>query len=309
MWGEEPERLSEIQARKRVSAGSFKKLVQRLAKPPGKGGYYYMRGGYGQITEAYAAEAHRLGADLRLGWRVSALRRPRDDTPWVVEATRGGETCTAEAEQVWSTIPVSIAVRLLDPSPPQEVLGAAGQIDYRSMVLVYLTLDVDQFTTTDAHYFPEENVRFTRLSEPKNYFRSKEPKGRTVLCAEIPCSVDDDVWSMDDDALGALVAKDMETAELPLPRPAAAVLTRRLRQAYPIYQTGYEVPLGVVDDWIQTLPGLLSYGRQGLFAHDNTHHALFMAYSAVSCLMENGEFDRQRWSEFRKIFETHVVED
>jgi protoporphyrinogen oxidase len=309
MWGEEPEHLSEIQARKRVSAGSFKKLVQRLAKPPGKGGYYYMRRGYGQITEAYADEARRLGAELRMGWRVSALKRARNDTPWVVEATRGDETCAAEADQVWSTIPVSIVVRLLDPPAPQDVLDAAERIGYRSMVLVYLTLDVDQFTTTDAHYFPEEDVRFTRVSEPKNYFRSEEPKGRTVLCAEIPCSVDDDVWSMDDGALASLVAEDLETAELPLPRPATAALTRRLRQAYPIYRTGYEVPLGVVDDWIQTVPGLLTFGRQGLFAHDNTHHALFMAYSAVSCLRENGEFDAQRWSEFRKIFETHVVED
>jgi protoporphyrinogen oxidase len=309
MWGDEPERLSGIQARKRVSAGTFKKLIQRLTKPPGKGGYYYMRRGYGQITEAYAAEANRLGADVRMGWCVSALRRPQDGEPWVVEATRADETCAVEADQVWSTIPVSIAVRLLDPAPPQNVLDATRQIDYRSMVLVYLTLDVDQFSTTDAHYFPEENVRFTRLSEPKNYFRSEEPKGRTVLCAEIPCSVDDDVWGMDDDALGALVAKDMETAGLPCPRPATAVLTRRLRHAYPIYQMGYEVPLGVVDDWIQTVPGMLSFGRQGLFAHDNTHHALFMAYSAVSCLTENGRFDQQRWSEFREIFKTHVVED
>jgi protoporphyrinogen oxidase len=309
MWGDEPERLSGIQARKRVSAGSFKKLIQRLAKPPGKGGYYYMRRGYGQITEAYADEARRLGADLRMGWRVSALRRPRNGTPWVVEATRGDETTAVEADRVWSTIPVNVVIRLLDPSPPREVLDAARQIDYRSMVLVYLTLDVDQFTITDAHYFPEENVRFTRLSEPKNYFRSEEPKRRTVLCAEIPCSVDDDVWGMDDDALGTLVTRDMETAGLTLPQPASAVLTRRLRQAYPIYRMGYEVPLGMVDDWIETVPGLLTYGRQGLFAHDNTHHALFMAYSAVSCLMENGEFDRQRWSEFREIFETHVVED
>ena len=43
MWGHEPEELSGIQARKRVSAGTFKKLMQRLAKPPGAGRFFYPR--------------------------------------------------------------------------------------------------------------------------------------------------------------------------------------------------------------------------------------------------------------------------
>ena len=63
-----------------------------------------------------------------------------------------------------------------------------------------------------------------------------------------------------------------------------------------------------LDDCTETLPGFLSYGRQGLFAHDNTHHALAMAYAAVSCL-ENGKFDLDKWHEHREVFATHVVED
>ena len=86
------------------------------------------------------------------------------------------------------------------------------------------------------------------------------------------------------------------------------MFTRRLRHAYPIYTLGYEQPLDRLQDWADSLPGFLSYGRQGLFAHDNTHHALFMAYRATDCLID-GCFDRARWAEFKKIFATHVVED
>jgi hypothetical protein len=67
-------------------------------------------------------------------------------------------------------------------------------------------------------------------------------------------------------------------------------------------------PRHVLDRWIDSVPDFLSYGRQGLFAHDNTHHALFMAYSAVDCLVD-GRFDEDRWNEYREIFATHVVED
>jgi len=309
MWGEEPEKLSGIQARKRVSAGSFKKILQRLAKPPGQGRYYYMREGYGQITRAYAAEAERMGAEILTGWQVTGLQAPdpaRDS--WLVEAKKGDESRTVEADYIWSTIPVSIVARMVAPAAPPEVVQATKDIRYRSMVLVYVTLDVDQFTTTDAHYFPEENVHFTRLSEPKNYFRSTEPKGKTVLCAEIPCQMEDPVWSMSDQELGELVVKDMATAGIPVARPPIGVTTRRLGQAYPIYDQGYEVPLQTLDDWVGGLPRFLTYGRQGLFAHDNTHHALFMAYSATDCL-ENGRFNESKWAEYREIFKTHVVED
>jgi len=46
-----------------------------------------------------------------------------------------------------------------------------------------------------------------------------------------------------------------------------------------------------------------------LFAHDNTHHALFMSYSAADCLGPDGRFDRRRWQQYRQRFEGHVVED
>ena len=188
------------------------------------------------------------------------------------------------------------------------MLGAAQDISFRARVLVYVQLPVQQYTTTDAHYFPEANVRVTRLSEPKNYFRLTEPKGTTVLCAEYPCTVGDEIWSASDDELAALVAKDAATAGIPLPTQPIDVHVRRLSQAYPIYLNGYEKPLGVLDDWAASQPNLLVYGRQGLFAHDNTHHALYMAYSAVNCLTPQG-FDLAKWAEYREVFKSHVVED
>jgi protoporphyrinogen oxidase len=309
LWGREPEELSGIQARKRVTAGSFTKLLKRLVKPPGGGRFFYMRRGYGQISEAYAGAARELGAELLLGWGATAVRRvPGTERGWRVSAAGESGTREIDADYVWSTIPVTLLARMFDPPPPAHVTEAASRIGYRAMALVYLMLPVDRFTSTDAHYFPEGNVRVTRLSEPKNYFGLDEPAGTTVLCGEYPCDVDDDVWSASDDDLARRMLTDMEKAGIPAPAAPSAVHVKRLRQAYPIYLNGYETPFGVLDAWAGSLPGLLVYGRQGLFAHDNTHHALFMAYCAVDCL--NGmEFDDRRWSEYREIFRTHVVED
>lgn len=309
LWGMEPEALSEIQARKRVSAGSFGKLVRRLVKPVGGGHYFYTRRGYGQISAAYAEAAAAEGAEVALQSTVTAVSpATQAGSGWCVTVRRNGEERQIRADHVWSTLPIPLLARMMTPAAPTHVLEAAREIQYRAMVLVYVQLPVPQFTTTDAHYFPEANVRVTRLSEPKNYFRLTEPRDTTVLCGEYPCTVGDDLWGADEATLARQLATDAATAGIPLPAAPAAVHVRRLPQAYPIYRSGYERPLGVLDDWASSQPNLLVYGRQGLFAHDNTHHALAMAYAAVECL-QGTTFDAARWADYRTVFATHVVED
>jgi protoporphyrinogen oxidase len=187
-------------------------------------------------------------------------------------------------------------------------VAAAAQLQLRAMLLVYLVLDTDQFTEFDAHYFPEEGLPFTRVSEPKNYAASGQPKGVTVLCAEIPCDRNDAIWSRANAELGELVRDGLARVGLPVRCRVVEVAVRRLPAAYPIYIRGYETAFEQVDEWLNSLDGLLAFGRQGLYAHDNTHHALFMAQAAVNCLRDGG-FDRDAWQRYRQQFASHVVED
>src|SRR4030095_7418073 len=116
-----------------------------------------------------------------------------------------GQFEAIEADHVWSTIPVTLLSRLVRPSAPADVLKASEQITYRAMILIYLVLEQPQWTPFDAHYFPETHIPITRLSEPKNYSARSEPSDRTVLCAELPCTVSDETWRSSDDELGLLV--------------------------------------------------------------------------------------------------------
>lgn len=310
IWGVEPEALSATQAHRRVAANSFGKLLRKLAgqlpgfKPVGFRYFYYPLEGYGAISEAYAGAARDAGAEIRLGRGVSGLERTPAGT-WLVDTDDGARL---EADHVWSTLPITVLSRLVSPAPPEAVRQAAAASRYRSMMLVYLTLGVNRYTEFDAHYFPGPLIPITRLSEPKNYAALEVPRGSTTLCAELPCSPEDEWWEMDEPALGAKVAADLEAVGLPPAAPLDNVLVKRLRFAYPIYETGYEENIRVLDDWATGLPGVLTYGRQGLFAHDNTHHALAMAYAAADCL-SSSDFDAERWAGYRREFEKHVVED
>jgi protoporphyrinogen oxidase len=314
LWGLTPEQLSVTQARRRVSANSISKMIRKIAtsipglKPPGAGRFYYPKQGYGQICERLYQAAQAGGAEFLFGARIKTVEREGNRVTGV-RYERNGQELQISAPLVWSTLPITLLANCIRPAPPAEILSAASRIDFRGMILIYLALEQKQFTEYDAHYFPEEAIPISRLSEPKNYSATPHPPDCTVLCAELPTSPSSPEWAMSDEQLGKAMCGWLAQAGLPVRSPVRSVVTRRLRQAYPIYRAGYEEHFAALDDWVGQLDGLLTFGRQGLFAHDNTHHALYMAFAAVECLKPDGQFDGGRWRAFRKIFESHVVED
>lgn len=311
IWGLPPEDISATQAHRRVSAGSLGKMARKIVsvvpgfKTPGAGRFFYPRKGYGQISKAIARAASDGGADIRLG---STVRRIRLGDKPVVEFEKKGSVETIEADHVWSTIPITVLAKVAEPAGT-EVIKASESISYRAIVLIYLVLEQSQWTPYDAHYFPEADIKLTRLSEPKNYGDSAEPKDRTVLCGELPCMVNDEIWNASDDELAGIVRESLAKCGLPIKSKVLQVATKRLPFAYPIYREGYERHFEIQDEWAASLDRVLTFGRQGLFAHDNTHHALAMSYGAVDCLSDSGDFDKSRWLEYRAEFAKHVVED
>jgi protoporphyrinogen oxidase len=121
--------------------------------------------------------------------------------------------------------------------------------------------------------------------------------------------MNDETWRMSDEALAQVVRQSLDRCELPLQARVFGVTTRRQTHAYPLYHHGYEEHFRVVDQWLDGLDGVLSFGRQGLFAHDNIHHALAMAGAAVGCLDDAGRLDQEQWRQRRAEFDKHVVVD
>ncbi len=313
IWGVDPADLDAEQARRRVSANSMWRLVAKVLRsvsPNGgesKGHFFYPKHGFGQISEAYYQAALEAGANVLLDTAAAEIEI-EDERAVAVIAKTGDETTRLPAELVLSTIPLPALARAMKPGPPADVQASLEALRYRAMILVYVTLATDRFTEFDAHYFPGADVAITRLSEPKNYSLTARP-GSTTLCAELPCTVDDEHWNADDGELGGLVVDALTQAGLPVDVPVRQVQTRRLSHAYPIYDRGYDEQFSRIDAWVHQTERLLSFGRQGLFAHDNTHHTLAMAYAAAECLDDAAELDQARWAEHRRHFESHVVED
>lgn len=313
LWGLEGELIDAEQARRRVSADTPWKVAARVVRGgrTGRGSsqgavFHYPRRGFGQIVDALAGAAADCGAEILTGTEVTEVRARPDGVRVMWE---GG---SVQARQAFSTLPVGTLGRIARPAPSAQVVQDATGLQFRAMVLVYLVHEGGPWTEYDAHYLPGPQTPVTRVSEPMNYRDSvDDPTGRTVLCAEIPCAAGDPRWLSDDESLGRLVLEGLASVGLPpvrLPQ-TGGVVVRRLRHVYPVYSHGYAARLAGIQAWADRLANVVTFGRLGLFVHDDTHHAMRMAYDAVDCLRPDGSLDVARWARARERFATHVVED
>jgi protoporphyrinogen oxidase len=231
-------------------------------------------------------------------------RSGSDSSPLVCTADGAGVT----GRHIFSTVPLPALARMSDPAAPPAVLAAADSLTFRAMVLVYLAHKGGRWTDFDAHYFPADGTPVTRISEPANYrLSAADPTDHTVICAEIPCAPGDDIHTASEENLAAIVTDTLARTGLPALH-VAEVVVRRVKHVYPVYTRGYAGAFTALDIWSRGIPGVTTFGRLGLFAHDNTHHALAMAYDAVAALRPGG-FDHDAWAEARERFHAHVVED
>jgi protoporphyrinogen oxidase len=320
-----------------LRSGASRVVGQRGAAPARGSTFLYPRRGFGQITEALEQAARRAGAQVHTGVEVQRIRPAAEVVGGEVVggevvggALVGGGDVVVEtgdgrrwrAPRVFSTLPIPLLARLCPDRVPPEVSEAAQGLRFRAMVLVYLTHAPGtpahgspvRWSPYDAHYLPAGATPVTRISEPANYRDSDEdPRDRTVLCAEIPCDVGDAIWTADEGALAEVVAEALREVSLPpVHGPGGAdpaVHVRRLPAVYPVYEQGFAARLSRLEDWADALPGVTTLGRSGLFAHDNTHHAMVMARAAVAALGHDATFDEPAWRRSRQSFRDHVVED
>ena len=311
IWGLDPSALHAEQARRRVSARSsieiFAQAASLIRRRSRAKTFYYPRNGYGRICEAYAAAALAAGAKFEFNTKLTSIA-VSDGPSSEVGARNCAQDLLLPANLVLSTIPITALLRSIQPAPPTSILQGMTALRFRAMILIYLVLETDRFTEFDAHYFPGPEIPITRCSEPKNYGLAGVP-GRTVLCLELPCSVNDSVWSATEAELASIGLNALATADLAVKSKVVQVAVRRIPTAYPIYTTNFRQHLTNALNWLEQLAPVMTLGRQGLFAHTNTHHVLELAYAASESIRDDGTINRALWARSKLNFDEQAVQD
>ena len=227
----------------------------------------------------------------------------------VVEVEAGGVSYTLP-DAVISSLPLRNVVEMARPRAPKEVLDAARGLRYRDFLTVALVVDGEDLFPDNWIYIHEPDVRVGRIQN----FRSWSPwmvpdPDKSCVGLEYFCFAGDDLWTMADDDLVELAARELEQLGLAPRAKVERGFAIRVPKAYPIYDADYAERVAIIRRWLDGIENLQQVGRNGLHRYNNSDHSMLTAMRAVDNLLAGAHHDIWEVNAESVYHETHVVEE
>jgi protoporphyrinogen oxidase len=308
VWGIPLDILSSEQALRRVNVLNFRDIIMRLIKKdiiPNN--YFYSKNGIGEIWERIGDELKKSGVVIRTS-SIATRFFKQGNAIKIIEYSQEGRDNTVHCDYLISTIPIPEVINGMHPKPMASAIEAVSHLRYRALIVLYIILKSPFVSSHETYYFPSKEIPFNRVYEPKNYSPYVVPKYETCLGIEITCHKSDSIWEMRDEALFDLVFPYLERLDLLNAKDVKEYFSKRIENAYPIYEIGYRKYLKDVLEEVGSIDNMIMNGRQGLFIHQNMHHSIRMGIAAAQHV--SGCRDVRQWyCDTIKGFDTFKVFD
>jgi protoporphyrinogen oxidase len=143
-----------------------------------------------------------------------------------------------------------------------------------------------KISDNDAIYVPESQYIFFRIEQYKFWSAKMVPDPKkTSLCLEITCFKDDQLWKMADEKILARSIDDLVKAGLiKNKRVVEDYWIVRQNHVYPVFEIGYQERIKPIKNWVDQIPNLISYGRQGSYKYIHMHHVITQGFRAAEYL-------------------------
>ena len=251
--------------------GEIRSLIER---------FHYPRLGPGQMWEEMRRRIEADGGVVHVDTRVDTLRL---EGGRVTEVRAGG--LSLEPEDVVSSLPLSAVAAMADPAPPPEVLEASRGLRHRGFLTVALVLRGGDPFPDNWLYIHDPDVRVARIQNYRAWSPSMVPDAtRACVGLEYFCFPGDATWSISDDGLVELAARELEQIGLAHRSQVEKGYVVRVPDAYPIYDAAYQKHVERVRGWVDGIENLQQIGRNGLHRYNNMDHSMLTAIQAVENL-------------------------
>ena len=283
VWGLEPRKLSARLATQKLSRLNLGDIILKLLGFRGKfqpayfKKYLYPRTGAGLIFQKMIEEIVPAGQIL-LEAEATKVKSHKGRI-YAVEYKERGLKKTLLCQGVISTLTLQTLIPMMNALPKPKVLAAAGKLNYRDLIIVYLVLENHILSQAQWIYLVENKFRFNRITFGKNLSPSFAPTNKNVLALEVGAQKDDELWQKSDEELLAMAKKDLallgwENLKID------DFWVKRIVNVYPIFLEGFENYLTEALKGLHGYPNLISTGRNGLFLNSDIHDSFLLGFQA-----------------------------
>ncbi len=239
--------------------------------------FAYPLGGTGSVYQKMADAIGARGGAVHLGAPVQRVI-PRTDGLLDLELESGARRAY---RHVVSTMPLTLLVQSL-PDAPRQVVDACSRLRYRNTIVVYLRVEAQSVFPDQWIYIHAPELAVGRITNFRNWIPELHGHSRdTILSLELWCDPGDATWHARDGRHIARAAADLRRTGLIDGARTSAGHVLRVPYCYPVYELGYRDHLGIVREYLHTIPGLEVIGRSGSFKYNNQGHSLLMGILAA----------------------------
>jgi protoporphyrinogen oxidase len=254
--------------------------------------FLYPKYGPGQLWEHVAGLVQDKGGEVRMGWRVTALRTEGNHIAAVEAVNEAGEKSTIQADYVFSTMPIRELIRGLDCEVPANVREVSEGLVYRDFVTVGLL--ADKLTVTEADgsllkdtwiYIQEPDVLLGRLQIFNNWspYMVADPD-KVWIGLEYFCYETDPLWKMSNEEIAAFAISEVEKIGILKASDVRDSHVVRVPKTYPAYFGTYD-RFDEIIEYISKFENLYLVGRNGMHKYNNQDHSMLTAMTSVDNIL------------------------
>ncbi len=290
VWGVDCVRLSSKWTAQRIKGLSLRVAIQNAVLNLGgkrpktlADEFLYPPQGPGEFYKRLGERIEALGS--KIDYEKTAVSVHHENQKVVSVEIRdevSGAIKKIPADQVFSTVPLTVLARILKPAPPEAVLAAAQALRFRHFMVVNVILNRKDLFPDQWIYVHTPDVKMGRIQNYKNWSKAMVPdESKTSLGLEYFCWTEDEIWKMKDEDAIRFAMSELEKIGLASEADLQDGFVVRRMNVYPVYSMDYEKNVGIIRGYLESFRNLKTMGRGGLFRYDNSDHALLTGIFAA----------------------------
>lgn len=313
IWGLPCSEISPEWSKQRIKGLSLMSVLEKSIVKSKKGPktlvsqFYYPDTGTTLIYETIKERISKKGDNkVRTNsYPVKILHDNNKITEVVINIDDNNKVCNPK--YLISSVPITELLNLLEPKPPNEVLQAVKNLKFRSHTSLFITLNKPSIFPDQWIYFPDKEIPFGRIMEPKNFSKKMSPLDKTSLLIEFFCWENDKIWNAGKKELFELSIEWLEKLKFIKREEVIDSFVHKEKYAYPVYDLNYKKHLGKIKKYLKHFKNLQLIGRAGCFRYNNQDHALEMGILAARSIVERKQYNVEEVGAEHEYFERGYV--
>lgn len=222
------------------------------------------------------------GGTVKLNSKVVKVNHTDYNVESIEYVDKDGNITVEQGTNFISSIPLTELITILNPKPPEEVLKAAEQLKYRSLLTVDIIVNKKEVFPDNWIYIHSPEVKLGRIQNFKNWSNKMVPnQDKTSLGLEYFCNENDELWNMTDEELFKLASEEVEKINICKASEIEDYVIVRVPKAYPVYDYGYKTHLNTIVYYVKKFNNLQFIGRYGMFKYNNMDHSMLTGVYAA----------------------------